>query len=65
MSVQARPQDYAAAIYDLALEPWLQQLGKTQEVLKGDAALRSDLDDAGLSTREKLERLSQALPEVE
>jgi F-type H+-transporting ATPase subunit delta len=62
VSVQARPQDYAAAIYDLALEPWLQHLGKIQKVVKGDASLRADLDDTGLSTREKLERLSQAMP---
>ena len=64
MSVQARPQDYAAAIHDLALEPWLQNLGEVQKVVKSDAALRADLDAAGLSTREKLERLSQAMPAV-
>ncbi|NIV28649.1 MAG: ATP synthase F1 subunit delta [Anaerolineae bacterium] len=62
MSVQARPQDYAAAIYDLALEPWLQNLGTIQKAVKSDAALRAGLDDAGLSTGEKLEQLSQALP---
>lgn len=62
MSVQARPQDYAAAIYDLALEPWLKQLGSIQKAVKSDAALRDDLHSPGLSTREKLDRLSQAMP---
>jgi F-type H+-transporting ATPase subunit delta len=64
VSVQARPQDYAAAIYDLALEPWLQNLGTIQKAVKSDAALRAGLDDAGLSTGEKLERLSEAMPGV-
>ena len=64
MSVKARPQDYAAAIHDLALEPWLQELAKIQTAIKSDAALRGDLDDAGLATGEKLERLGQALPTV-
>jgi F-type H+-transporting ATPase subunit delta len=64
VSVQARPQDYAAAIYDLALEPWLRQLEEIQTAVKRDAALRADLDDAALSTGDKLERLSQALPAV-
>jgi F0F1-type ATP synthase delta subunit len=62
VSVQARPQDYAAAIYDLALEPWLRHLGSIQKAVQSDAALRADLDDAGLSTKEKLERLSRAMP---
>jgi F-type H+-transporting ATPase subunit delta len=62
VSAQARPQDYAAAIYDLALEPWLKQLGGIQKVVKGDAALRDDLHSPGLSTRDKLDQLSQAMP---
>ena len=62
MSVQGRPQDYAAAIYDLALEPWLKHLSSVQKVVKGDAALRDDLHAPGLSTRDKLDRLSQAMP---
>jgi F-type H+-transporting ATPase subunit delta len=62
VSVQARPQDYAAAIYDLALEPWLKQLGSIQKVVKSDAALRDELHALGLSTREKLDRLSRAMP---
>ncbi len=63
MSVQARPQDYAAAIYDLAFEPWLQQLGNVQRVLNRDAALRTALDDPKHSTQDKLQQLGQAMPE--
>ncbi len=63
MSVQARPKDYAAAIYDLALEPWLNQLGDVQQALRDNAALRGALDDPGLSTGAKLEQLNKALPE--
>jgi F-type H+-transporting ATPase subunit delta len=62
VSVQARPKDYAVAIYDLALEPWLRHLGNIQQALKTDAALRADLYSTGLSTRQKLERLAQVLP---
>jgi F-type H+-transporting ATPase subunit delta len=62
VSVQARPQDYAAAIYDLAFEPWLEQLGSIQRVLRGDAALRATLADPQTSTPDKLQRLSQAAP---
>ncbi len=62
MSVQARPQDYAAAIYDLAFEPWLQQLGNVQGVLRRDAALRTALDDPRTSARDKLQTLGQAVP---
>jgi F-type H+-transporting ATPase subunit delta len=62
VSVQARPQDYAAAIYDLAFEPWIDQLGNVQRVLRGDAALRATLDDPQISTQDRLQRLSQAMP---
>ena len=62
MSVQARPQDYAAAIYDLAFEPWLDQLGNVQRVLKGDAALRATLEDHQATTQDKLQSLNQAMP---
>ena len=62
MSVQARPQDYAAAIYDLAFESWLDQLGNVQRVLKGDAALRAALEDSQATTQDKLQSLNQAMP---
>lgn len=62
MRAKARPQEYAAAIYDLALEPWTRQLTNVQKALKQDAALRTTLRDGGTSTQKKLERLSQAVP---
>jgi F-type H+-transporting ATPase subunit delta len=62
VSVQGKPQDYAAAIYDLALEPWLQQLGSVQQALKKDRALRDTLSDVDRSTGEKLTALNQAVP---
>jgi F-type H+-transporting ATPase subunit delta len=60
VSAQARPQDYAAAIYDLALETWQNQLGGIQVALQ-DAALRASLDDAA-STRDILQLLDAAVP---
>ena len=63
MSIQARPQDYAAAIYDLAFEPWLRQLGNVQRVLRRDAALRATLDEAKVPAQDRLQSLSQAVPE--
>jgi F-type H+-transporting ATPase subunit delta len=58
VSVQARPRDYAAAIYDLAFEPWVRQLGGVETALKQDPAL---LDSAG-TVQDRLQRLSQAVP---
>jgi F-type H+-transporting ATPase subunit delta len=63
VSAQARPHDYAAAIYDMAFEPWLQQLGNVQGALKRDAALRTALDDPQNTTQDRLQMLSQAVPE--
>jgi F-type H+-transporting ATPase subunit delta len=60
MSAQARPRDYAAAIYDLAFEPWIRQLGNVQQVVRTNAALRAVLDDPARSSREKLSLLGQA-----
>jgi F-type H+-transporting ATPase subunit delta len=62
VSVQAQPQDYAAAIYDLAFEPWARQLGSVQKALEKDASLRASLHDVGLATQDKLKLLSEALP---
>jgi F-type H+-transporting ATPase subunit delta len=61
VSVQARPQDYAAAIYDLAFEAWLQQLDSAQQALSRDAALRSHLQEPGRPSAERLQRLEQAV----
>jgi F-type H+-transporting ATPase subunit delta len=60
VSAQARPQDYAQAIYDLAIEAWTRQLGDVQRVLSQDAALHATLQNAGLGVGERLERLEQA-----
>jgi len=62
VSTKGHPQQYAAAIYDLALEPWTRQLANVQKALKEDASLRAALRDAGTSTRSKLEQLSQSVP---
>jgi F-type H+-transporting ATPase subunit delta len=62
VSVQARPQDYAAAIYDLAFEPWTRQLGNVQKALKQDSALRTALHDPEIPTSDKLRMLDQAKP---
>jgi F-type H+-transporting ATPase subunit delta len=62
VSVQARPKDYAAAIYDLAIEPWTRQLGAVQEALKKDVALRATVDSPATSTQDKLEALSRVVP---
>ncbi len=63
MSVQARPKDYAAALYDLAFEAWNQQLGSVDTALKRDPSLRATILDAAHSTREKLQALAQATGE--
>jgi F-type H+-transporting ATPase subunit delta len=61
VSAQAQPRDYAAAIYDLALEAWSQQLASIQDALHRDAALRNTLDDPGRSTQDKLEQLGRSV----
>jgi F-type H+-transporting ATPase subunit delta len=63
VSVQARPEDYAAAIYDLALEAWTRQLGNVQKALGTDTALRAALEGPETLTEDKLGRLAQALPD--
>ena len=47
MSAKARPQDYARAVYELALEAWTQQLGAVQEALDKDRALSAAVNDPG------------------
>jgi F0F1-type ATP synthase delta subunit len=62
VSAHAQPRDYAAAIYDLALEAWSRELGRIQETLRQDAALRTILDDPDRSTQDKLQQLTTAVP---
>jgi F-type H+-transporting ATPase subunit delta len=62
VSAKARPQDYAQAIYELALETWTRQLSEIQKALRKDAALRQALSDAGTQPAERLATLVQAVP---
>ncbi len=62
MSIQAQPQDYAKAIYDLALETWTQQLGAVQKALKADAALAAAVGDATAAVDEILKQLDAVTP---
>ena len=62
MSIQARPQDYAKALYDLAFDSWNQQLVGVQKALKLDASLRDTVNDPAGTTQQKLDAMSQSLP---
>jgi F-type H+-transporting ATPase subunit delta len=62
VSVQARPQDYAAAIYDLAFETWTRQLSDVQKAVQKDPSLRAALDDPKQLTQSKVTLLAQAMP---
>jgi F-type H+-transporting ATPase subunit delta len=62
VSVQARSQDYAAAIYDLAFEPWTRQLSEVQKAIRQDPSLQAAMDDPQRTTQSKLVLLAQALP---
>jgi len=62
VSVKARPQDYAKAIYDLAFEGWLRQLQSVSQALKSDPFLPTALGDPTRTTAEKLAILEKSLP---
>ncbi len=62
MSAKARPQDYARAVYELALEAWMQQLAAVQEALVKDSALSAAVYDPGARVDERLELLGAATP---
>jgi F-type H+-transporting ATPase subunit delta len=62
VSAQARPQDYAKAIYDLALDAWSRQLADVVQVLKADPELRSAMGAAATPVAEKLVVLDRAVP---
>ena len=64
MTRQARPQHYAKAIYDLALETWLRQLGAVQTAMHGDASLRTALADTDATAMNRLQQLEKAVPGV-
>jgi F-type H+-transporting ATPase subunit delta len=60
VSVQARPKDYAAALYDLAFETWTGQLGSVDGALTRDPSLRVTIADPAHTTQEKLQHLAEA-----
>jgi len=62
VSVQARPQDYAAAIYDLAVEAWSRPLRAIRQALQDDRTLRAAVEDPGQTTEAKLHLLEKAVP---
>ena len=60
MSAQARPKEYAAALYDLAFEAWTRQLGSVDEALRREPSLGALVADPARSTQEKLQHLAEA-----
>ena len=62
MSRQAQPQHYAKAIYDLAIEPWMRQLGSVQTAVHDDSGLRAELGDTETAVSRRLQRLEKAIP---
>jgi len=62
VSIQARPQDYAKAIYDLAFDTWNRQLEGVLKAVQADPPLQSSLGDPAGSTQGKLAALGAALP---
>lgn len=62
MSPQPRPQEYAAAIYELALEPWTRQLVAVQSAIRRDSTLRAAVLDQSVPVRERLDRLARTVP---
>jgi F-type H+-transporting ATPase subunit delta len=54
VSAKARPQDYARAVYELALEAWIQQLTAVQEALAQDGALAAAANDTRMGVDERL-----------
>jgi F-type H+-transporting ATPase subunit delta len=62
VSAQARPQDYARAIYDLALEAWASQLREVHKALAGSPTLRGAAENASAPVAERLQALTTAVP---
>jgi F-type H+-transporting ATPase subunit delta len=60
VSTQAQPQDYARAIYELALEAWTRQLGAVHQALAKNGALSAAVNDPGTGVGERLELLDAA-----
>jgi F-type H+-transporting ATPase subunit delta len=62
VSAQARPQDYARAIYDLALEAWVRQLREVQKAWAGSPDLRAAASSVSAPVAERLLLLDAAVP---
>jgi F-type H+-transporting ATPase subunit delta len=62
VSAQARPQDYARAIYDLALEAWARQLRDVQKALAGSRDLRAAAGDPSAPVADRLRLLAASSP---
>jgi F-type H+-transporting ATPase subunit delta len=62
VTVKARHQDYAQAVYDLALEEWTRQLGDVLRALNDDPALEAAVADAEIGIGERLRRLDRVTP---
>jgi F-type H+-transporting ATPase subunit delta len=62
VSAQARPQDYARAIYDLALEAWVRQLREVQKAWAGSPALRAAASNVSAPVAERLLALDATVP---
>ncbi len=60
MTAHAEPQDYARAIFDLALDGWLRQLRDVKAALTASAALTSAAADASLPVSHRLRLLETA-----
>jgi len=60
VSAHARPQDYARAILDLAMEEWLRQLHDVQKALAASASLTTAVRDGTVPISERLQRIEAA-----
>lgn len=61
MSAQAQPEDYARAVYELALEAWTQELGVVREALAENRGLSAAANDPGTEVGERIELLEAAV----
>ena len=60
MSAHAQPQDYARAIFDLALEDWTGQLRGIQKALTASSTLRAAAGDGTVPVLQRLQVLEAA-----
>lgn len=63
MTVKRRSQEYARAIYELALETWIEQLNLLNEALVQTPSLRQALSDPAATPAALRKRLEEAVAE--